>query len=178
MGLTGVTHLLTCSLGASWRGLAQGPLRVPYMGHGCSISMLLAYFSPQAPSRRARSPASVRERPQLAGSQKVYSAREKRLMAASSRRRCQAAERAVRQHACGATGGRTPARCSPGRAAGARLHRRRSPLSHGVSTRAALLMLMFGARPLATQPLGALATADSCGANATSEEGSPTFTPP
>ena len=38
-------------------------------------------------------------------------------------------------------------------------------------------MLMFGARPLAAQPLGALATADSCGANATSEEGSPTFTP-
>ena len=38
-------------------------------------------------------------------------------------------------------------------------------------------MLVLGARPLAAQPLGALATADSCGANATSEEGSPTFTP-
>ena len=77
MGLTGVTHLLTCLLGASWRGLAQGPLRVPYMGHGCSISMLLAYFSPQAPSRRARSPASVWERPQRARlSEGILAARE------------------------------------------------------------------------------------------------------
>ena len=38
-------------------------------------------------------------------------------------------------------------------------------------------MLIFGARPLAAQPLGALATADSCSANATGEEGSTTFTP-
>ena len=74
MGLTGVTHLLTCSLGASWRGLAQGPLRVPYMEHGCR---LLAYFSSQAPSRRARSPASVWERPQRARlSEGILAARE------------------------------------------------------------------------------------------------------
>ena len=123
MGLTGVTHLLTCLLGAPWRGLAQGPLRVPYMERGWSISVehaqsmpsrrpnprpgallrlpsrpgsccavtwfalsglfllrrcgLLAYFRPQAPSRRARSPASVWERPQRARLSKgILAARE------------------------------------------------------------------------------------------------------
>ena len=49
MALTGVTHLLTCLLGASWRGLAQGPLRVPpYMEHGWSISQASLWSLPRA----------------------------------------------------------------------------------------------------------------------------------
>ena len=55
MGLTGVTHLLTCLLGASWRGLAQGPLRVPpYMEHGWSISQASLWSLPRACQPAAR----------------------------------------------------------------------------------------------------------------------------
>ena len=60
MGLTGVTHLLTCLLGASWRGLVQGPLRVPYMEHGWSISVTVSEQAQRACQPAARIPDPVR----------------------------------------------------------------------------------------------------------------------